>query len=307
MADAPAGCVGIAAVERDTGIGKETLRVWERRYGFPAPGRDASGERLYSPEQVQRLRLVKRLLDAGHRPGRVVAASLQELLALVAPAPFAPGLDTEAPEVAACMALLQAHGGEGLQQALSRAVLRRGLPGAVCAVFAPLAMRIGDRVVSGELQPFQERLFGESLQLVLRQAVGALTPEAGGPRVLLSTLPGDDHASGLAMLHALLCLEGAACLPLGVQLPPAQLPLAAIAHEADIVALTFSGRLSGKAVLEGLAGLRELLPRHVEIWAAARGGVLRPPPGLQGLRPLNDLSDVGPELARWRELLESRL
>ncbi|PTT81921.1 hypothetical protein DBR42_17435, partial [Pelomonas sp. HMWF004] len=62
-AAAPAGSVGIAAVERDTGISKETLRVWERRYGFPAPWRDAAGERLYAPEQVQRLRLIKRLLD----------------------------------------------------------------------------------------------------------------------------------------------------------------------------------------------------------------------------------------------------
>ena len=83
--DAAAGLPGIAAVERDTGIAKDTLRIWERRYGFPAPLRDALGERVYPPEQVQRLRLLKRLLDAGHRPGRVVGASdeaLQELLQL---------------------------------------------------------------------------------------------------------------------------------------------------------------------------------------------------------------------------------
>ena len=36
---------GIAAVERDTGLSKDILRVWERRYGFPKPGRDAFGER----------------------------------------------------------------------------------------------------------------------------------------------------------------------------------------------------------------------------------------------------------------------
>ena len=42
----------IAAVERDTGLAKDTLRVWERRYGFPQPGRDANGERTYPLEQV---------------------------------------------------------------------------------------------------------------------------------------------------------------------------------------------------------------------------------------------------------------
>lgn len=53
---APNDGIGIAAVERELSINKETLRVWERRYGFPSPQRDAAGERLYPPDQVQRLR-----------------------------------------------------------------------------------------------------------------------------------------------------------------------------------------------------------------------------------------------------------
>ena len=61
--------LAIAAVERDTGLTKDTLRVWERRYGFPQPERDAHGERAYPLEQVEKLRIVKRLMDGGHRPG----------------------------------------------------------------------------------------------------------------------------------------------------------------------------------------------------------------------------------------------
>ena len=45
----------IAAVERDTGLSKDVLRMWERRYGFPTPERDGNGDRLYSAEQVERL------------------------------------------------------------------------------------------------------------------------------------------------------------------------------------------------------------------------------------------------------------
>ena len=59
----------IASVERETGLSKDTLRVWERRYGFPTPERDANGERLYAPFQVRRLAQIKRLIDRGHRPG----------------------------------------------------------------------------------------------------------------------------------------------------------------------------------------------------------------------------------------------
>ena len=45
--EAAAGAYPISAVERETGLSKDTLRMWERRYGFPAPGRDAQGERVY--------------------------------------------------------------------------------------------------------------------------------------------------------------------------------------------------------------------------------------------------------------------
>ena len=71
--------LSIAAVERDTGIGKDTLRVWERRYGFPTPGRDANDERTYPIAQVEKLRVIKRLMDQGHRPGRIVAQSMDAL------------------------------------------------------------------------------------------------------------------------------------------------------------------------------------------------------------------------------------
>ena len=47
----------IAAVERDTGLSKDTLRVWERRYGFPKPLRDQHDERLYSLPELEKLRL----------------------------------------------------------------------------------------------------------------------------------------------------------------------------------------------------------------------------------------------------------
>ena len=72
----------IAAVERDTGLSKDVLRMWERRYGFPVPSRDNHGERCYPAEQVDRLRLIKRLMDQGHRPGKLIATPPDELTAL---------------------------------------------------------------------------------------------------------------------------------------------------------------------------------------------------------------------------------
>lgn len=307
----PPGSVGIAAVERDTGINKETLRVWERRYGFPVPWRDAAGERLYPPDQVQRLRLIRRLLDAGHRPGRVVAAGVEELSGLLQPAAAASpnGGTVEAPELAACTALLQGHDIDGLRRALSQVVLRRGLAGGVTEVFGPLTTRVGELWMRGELQVFEEHIYSESLQLVLRQAIHALPAQGqgAGPRLLLTTLPGESHALGLLMAEALLSLEGAVCLSLGAQTPLTQLVAAAAAYRADVVALSFSGQLPNRAVLDSLTTLREQLPASIEIWAGGSSRALRLPAVAQGVRCLDGLAAIGAEMARWRELLESRV
>lgn len=69
----PAGdLVPIDVVERETGLTKDVLRAWERRYGFPAPERDARGRRAYPREQLQRLLQIKRLVEHGFRPGKLI-------------------------------------------------------------------------------------------------------------------------------------------------------------------------------------------------------------------------------------------
>ena len=57
----------IAAVERETGIPKDLLRQWERRYQFPLPARDDKGDRLYSQQELDKLRLIRLLMDREFR------------------------------------------------------------------------------------------------------------------------------------------------------------------------------------------------------------------------------------------------
>src|SRR5688572_6465811 len=69
---------------RLTGLSADVLRVWERRYGFPQPTRDESGARLYAHNDLERLALLQRALQHGHRISNVVSldcAGLRELLA----------------------------------------------------------------------------------------------------------------------------------------------------------------------------------------------------------------------------------
>ena len=293
----------ISAVERDTGLGKDTLRVWERRYAFPQPTRDAKGERLYTPEQVERLRLIKRLMDQGHRPGKLLSSSEETLMTLAGALPMAAALartegDADSPPATGAeqsdiarqiLALLRTHDVAGLRQTLSQTMMRQGLQRFVLDTVTTLNQSVGDAWMRGELQVFEEHLYSEQIVGLLRQAIASLpTPGEGRPRILLTTAPDERHVLGLLMAEALLTLEGASCISLGTQTPLLDIRQAAEAHRADVVALSFSSAFPTRLSLPLLRQLRELLPPTVELWAGGAG--TEKLPAIDGLRLLPSLA-----------------
>ena len=87
-----------------------------------------------------------------------------------------------------------------------------------------------DAWMRGELHVFEEHLYSEQLQVALRTAINAFPRQPGTPRVLLTTLPGEQHGLGLLMVEALLVPEGAQCISLGVQTPIEDIRRAARRH-----------------------------------------------------------------------------
>lgn len=289
----------IGAVERDTGLAKDTLRVWERRYGFPQPERDANGERLYPAAQVERLRLIKRLMDQGFRPGKLVMADNAELVALGAPplhAQAAPG-DGAVDDI---IALTRANDAASLRSALTQTMHRQGLQRFVLETVPCLNTGIGDAWMRGEIQVFEEHLYTEQMQSLLRQAILALPPGSGRPRVVLTTVPEEQHVLGILMSECLLTLEGAACISLGTQTPLVDIARAAIAHEADIVALSFSPAFASRQVSPLLDQLRTLLPEPIALWAG--GGGCPRNASKPGLQIIESLPGILTALAAWRQV-----
>src|SRR5512143_3096148 len=93
------GAAHIREVVRITGLRREQLYMWQRRYGFPAPLRDSFGDRVYPPDQVARLKLIKQLLSEGWRAGAVVPladSALQSMLGLAVeePSPLPSEIET---------------------------------------------------------------------------------------------------------------------------------------------------------------------------------------------------------------------
>ena len=288
----------ISAVERETGLSKDVLRMWERRYGFPRPARDDNGERQYTAGETAKLRAIKRLMDVGVRPGRIIGLSLSELNALAdARAPMRADVAT-LPE-RDIVSLLRAHDATAVSHALAQWLMRQGLQRFVLDTLVPLNRLVGEAWMRGELHVFEEHLYTEQVQATLRTAINAFARQAGRPRLLLTTLPSEQHGIGLLLVEALLAPEGVQCLSLGPQTPLDDVRRAAIAHEVDIVALSFSSAFPVRQAADSLARLRRHLPPAVALWA---GGDMtrRVRKTLPGVVLLPDLAGCIAALRSWR-------
>jgi len=79
------GNLSIGTVAKLTGISVHTLRAWEKRYQVVSVRRSDTGRRLYSKDDVHRLRLLRKLTQAGHSIGNVAYLGdyqLEEMLDL---------------------------------------------------------------------------------------------------------------------------------------------------------------------------------------------------------------------------------
>jgi MerR family transcriptional regulator, light-induced transcriptional regulator len=258
----------ISDIERESGISRDTLRVWERRYGFPTPSRNERGERIYPSEQLLRLRLIKQLQDSGMQPGKLVKLEYQQLQQLM----FQP--DNSAlvsADVKMLLDTLSSRVSYGLLPKLETLLHQRGLRSFLTDVVAPMNHAVGQAWFEGKIGILDEHHYAETIRSVLTVALSRLPSGEENPKIMLTTLPGEQHGIGLLMVACILRLEGAGVVFLGVQTPLEEIVRGAIAVECGIVGISCSEYMGHRTIASQLVKLRALLPEGMAIWAGGSG------------------------------------
>jgi methanogenic corrinoid protein MtbC1 len=236
------------------------------------------------------------------RPVKVVCLEVPELNALLNRMPD----DTvqHSADLPGFVDLIKSHHAAALRVALIRALLQQGMEAFLSKTITPLNRLVGEAWMRGEMRVFEEHLYSEQITHVLRDAIGTLRHPGDTPRILMTTLPGEEHALGLLMAEATLSLCGAHCVMLGVQTPIQEIVLAAKAHQADIVVLSFSAAIPILQIKSGLQLARDVLPNKVALWAGGAGvaRLRNPVEGIQLMGPLSDLTEA---VISWRNVSPS--
>jgi DNA-binding transcriptional MerR regulator len=265
----------IRVVSARTGLPMDTLRVWERRYGFPSPRRrEGSNRRLYSATDVERLVYIQRVLERGYRIGDVIGKTVSQLRQLDdAPrlATGAIGSTSALPDIEQLVALLAAEDVEELEAALRRAGTFLGPRRFVTELAHPFVVSIGQAWAGGRLAVRHEHLATECLVTQIRQMLAVYRDIQARSQVLLATLPGEPHTLPLQMVALYLVTSGVKPRLLGASTPTDELVDAARALGADVVGLTVAATADRKETRRALKRLRGTLPENVGLWVGGGG------------------------------------
>jgi methylmalonyl-CoA mutase cobalamin-binding subunit len=273
-----AGKLSIGALSRATGIPIETLRTWERRYGFPIPERKPSGHRVYSLSSVPRLRRIADALGRGHRAAEVVSASEVDLTQLLEATPFRtprPQSEVLPPETgwnpAILLRAVEHFDPASLTHHLMTDWTLLGPLEFLRARVVPLIRAIGDAWEAKRLDIRHEHFLSERVGDLLRTLRLRFEERASGPLVVLATLPGEAHGLGLQMAALVLAAAGCRTLYLGTDLPVPEIATLARDMNARAVAISMSAARRGRAAAAHLGRLRTLLPRRVTLLVGGDG------------------------------------
>jgi methanogenic corrinoid protein MtbC1 len=266
--------------------------MWERRYGFPSPIRNSVGNRIYREADVERLVLVSKAMKMGYRAGEAIRLSTDALTELLATQTQIT-VERERgphPDVEPLIDRVATADPEGLRRELRRMASILGARQFIVDVCAPLVEAVGDGWSRGELQVHHEHLLSDILVAQLR-LMSSLHDNASGPKLLLATLPREQHGIGLHMVGLFAQVMGAQVQLLGTDTPPLEICRAASALRTQAVGLSLSSCFPTAAAREHIQWLAEHLPGSVELWLGGKGAL-----------SVDDLPNRARVLSSWNEL-----
>lgn len=271
--------VPIQIASQRSGLSPHVIRMWERRYGALVPSRTGSNRRLYSEEEIDRLKLLRKLTENGHRISQIATLGRDQLLHLErqdhehSEAAFqvdAGRLDSPADYVSACHSAATEFESERLRRLLQRARLQFGQRATLRLVVTPLIYELGHGWQEGAVRTGQEHLATAVIREFLMTPVPGSQTATHAPEIVITTPSGEVHELGALLATASARDLGWRTTYLGPNLPAEEIAACARARKATAVALSLVYPEGAPDVAGQLRELRRLLPQSISLIVGGR-------------------------------------
>ena len=308
----------IGELSESVDIPVETLRTWERRYGFPDPGRTASGHRRYDPAVVPKLEMAQTLIARGHRPSMFMHEEMQHWHALA-------GLDqiSEAPEenvlvfqaplsraraeeiVERWMQLVMTLDGEALRDHFERAWGEWRMVAFLEPLLMGFLVEIGEAWHAGDLTVLHEQFASRHIEEFLTARWQPLSQVATKPAVIVASPPGEFHILGLHAAAWIAAAAGHAVIMAPRDVSTEEIVQTAHSEGACALLISASSAHPSRRLAQFLGHIREGLSDEVSI--VLGGSAQLKQRDAQGVTLIAQLADLHTWIARghWKRAISS--
>jgi DNA-binding transcriptional MerR regulator/methylmalonyl-CoA mutase cobalamin-binding subunit len=247
----------IHRVAKLTGLSKDVIRVWERRFGLLKPTRGANRYRNYSDEDVALLRFLKEQLDAGGSIGELSKLGREELLERArASAPQVSFVDnTFSRLLRELLSTLNPFNRVTFEKRLNGAVAVVPFEEALHGILLPLQEQVGQLWHEGHVNVALEHYVTKQIQQKIFSAMNQLPVAEFGAKVVVACPPGEEHDIA-ALAVAYRCrVRGCRVYYLGANVPIASLTNLCEQVDPDLTIISFPLALSEAKATELLQAL----------------------------------------------------
>jgi len=275
-----------------TGISEFVIRAWEKRYDAVIPSRTESNRRLYSEEDIEKLRLLNDAVQKGYNIGGIASLTINDLRSILnekksnnhKPLPSESIADVDS-LLNSCIEAVKAYDGKELETLLLKASSKLSQPALIESLIVPLVYKLGELWHEG-LVPLvyklgelwheglirvaNEHLATAVIRSFLAKMIDQNEPEENAPIIISATPRGQDHELGAMIVAVTAAPLGWKVIYLGPNLPVEEIASVADSLEAKVVALSIVYPGDDKQLKLDFQNLKKMMPENINIIVGGR-------------------------------------
>ncbi len=271
----------IKVVSQMTGLSVHVIRAWEKRYNVVEPDRTDTNRRLYSEEDIEKLKLLNDALHLGHHIGGIANLSSIELKKLIPKessnlSDIKNGLAPVNSEIfveeilSDSMQAIRNYDAKKLESILLNASAKVTQPILIEELIIPLVYKVGDLWHSGEIRVANEHLASSVIRGFLYNLLDSYSLNDSAPVLVTATPRGQEHELGALIAGVVAASSGWKVIYLGSNLPAEEIG-AVVSHlNAKVIALSIVYPNDDLHLKHELKKFKQLLPEGASIIVGGR-------------------------------------
>lgn len=285
----------ISQVSEELGIPKDLLRMWERRYSFPTPTRDNLGDRIFSNEQVEKLSLIKKLMDLGHRPGTLMSMTSFELETELNT--YIESKKTELWEE--LLKKIKSDHNQSLESFLNNKIEEHGIENFLSQQLVAYNEIVGFAWMLGDLSIAEEHFYSEVVENVLRQKCVASCEKKKKLNITIASLPGELHRIGMLSVNLFIKNLGYDSASLGVDIPVNDVYAYIKKYQSQVLIISLSVNYKPSIAEDYIQILLKKIKEDnldIQIWCGGKGAEKISIPQSRSFKIISHFSELRSEL-----------